>query len=219
MRLAKHPRPATPLTRQLSRKTRHLTLWAGFALLFAAGSLYLLLPMLPNYAVTLQQRYWVALALSAGGLCFVALYRLVLRRTRLWGAFNTWEHELAHALAAWSVGGTVHAITGSSRGGHVVWTGGAGQWWVALAPYWLPTLPLAWLLVWRGFFPSAVSSNIGLAILGFCLAWHALATWQELHLRQTDFEVTGLAFAGAFILAFNGLAIVGFLSYIARASF
>lgn len=183
------------------------------SLLALAVGLHLWWPMLGGYLRVLLQRPGMTAMLITGCCGFLLLYRSWLRRARWWRALNVWEHEVVHALAVWSVGGQVHSIRATANGGELTWSGPRGHWWVALAPYWFPTLPLLWIAIWRWVLQGKVNLLVGLAVLGFVLAWHVVATRDELHLRQSDFQVTGLAYSGAFIVVLNALVLLALVSY------
>ena len=167
------------------------------------------LTMLPHLPRLLFDYLWVPLSLEAfegiivgAGVYFIA-WLLVFRHAFSGSYVSTFEHELTHALFAWA---TLHKVTGLKvtwrQGGACFFEGsGGGNWLIAIAPYWFPTLSIAPLLVlpW-------VSSTATLwvhASLGFVLFYHLTSTWRETHREQTDLKETGWMFAAAFLPSAN----------------
>ena len=75
---------------------------------------------------------------------------------------------------------------------------GEGNWAIAIAPYWFPTLLFPVILA-ESFSHSAVLQYGVGAVMGY----HLLSTWRELHPGQTDIQQTGTTFAWLFLPSAN----------------
>jgi len=127
------------------------------------------------------------------------------------GFLATLEHELTHALFAWA---TFHRVVGfgaSLRGGGHIRYLGRGNWLIAIAPYFVPTLSLIAI----GVLTWAPSHHLvlGGAVLGVTVAYHALSTWTETHRHQSDLREVGWLFCVPFLLAANAFVFGLLLSY------
>ena len=126
----------------------------------------------------------------------------------------TLEHESTHALFAVL---TLHRIVGfrasMGRGGEVRFTG-RGNWLIAVAPYFFPTVALLlFLLAYLLPFPGLPWQGF---LLGVALGYHIVSTARETHRDQTDLKQLGLTFCWLFLPAAN-LAVVGLLVSFAHA--
>lgn len=135
-----------------------------------------------------------------GLLGYVSLWALIFRRRFMGSSFSTFEHELTHAVFAWL---TLHRVVGLrvtwNQGGACMIEGdGAGNWAVAIAPYWFPTLLFPVLLV-----EAITHSSIAQYGVGVVMGYHLLSTWRELHPGQTDIQQTGFIFAWLFLPSAN----------------
>ncbi len=120
-------------------------------------------------------------------------------------------HELTHAIAAWTTGGSVYAIHVEESGGHVDLSHSSA--FVALAPYCVPFHALAVVLGYRLLLwlkPAAQAEALFLLLMGAALAFHALMTWETLtQVKQPDLEAAGgSVFSFALIGALNGLMVL-----------
>ena len=120
-------------------------------------------------------------------------------------------HELTHALAAWTSGGSVFAIHVAEEGGHVDLSHTSA--FVALAPYCVPfhaLLVVAGYRVLLWLKPEAQAETVFLLLMGGALAFHALMTWETLtQVKQPDLDAAGGAlFSFALIGAVNGLVVL-----------
>ncbi|HXT00818.1 MAG TPA: hypothetical protein VN915_09110 [Elusimicrobiota bacterium] len=120
-------------------------------------------------------------------------------------------HELTHALAAWTSGGSVFAIHVEEKGGHVDLSHSSA--FVALAPYCVPFHALAVVagyrvLIWAR--PQAQAEALFLLLMGGALAFHALMTWETLtQVKQPDLDdAGGSVFSFALIGMANGLVVL-----------
>lgn len=134
------------------------------------------------------------------------------------GRLSRWAyvagHEVTHALAAWSTGGSVFAMKVEEKGGHVDVS--HTNVFVALAPY---CVPLYVLLVVAGYRillwlkPDAQADALFLLLMGATLAFHALMTWQTLtEIEQPDLKAAGgKVFSLAVIVCVNALLVLALL--------
>lgn len=120
-------------------------------------------------------------------------------------------HELTHAMAAWTSGGSVFAIHVEEKGGHVDLSHSSA--FVALAPYCVPFHALLVvagyrLLIW--LHPAAQAEALFLLLMGAALAFHALMTWETLtQVKQPDLDAAGgSVFSFALIGIANGLVVL-----------
>jgi hypothetical protein len=144
-----------------------------------------------------------------GGAAY-SLFWLTLKTNRI-GFWATLEHELTHALFAWA---TFHRVVGFSAtmrsGGHIRYTG-KGNWLIAIAPYFFPTVSLIAIavLTWA----PGHHLELGGAVLGVTVAYHALSTWSETHRHQTDLREVGWLFCLPFLVAANAFVFGLLISY------
>ncbi len=130
-------------------------------------------------------------------------------RTARWS--HVLAHELTHAMAAWSTGGSVYGISVGEKEGHVDLS--HSNAFVALAPYCVPFYALAVavgyrLLLW--YKPDAGGEALFLLLLGAALGGHLLFTWDSLtQTRQPDLDQAGgVLFSLSIIAVVNGLMIM-----------
>lgn len=131
--------------------------------------------------------------------------------SRRLGFWATLEHELTHAIFAWA---TFHPVVGfraSLRGGGHIRYLGRGNWLIAIAPYFFPTVSLIAIaaLTWAPGHHLA----LGGAVLGVTVAYHALSTWSETHRHQTDLREVGWLFCVPFLIAANAFVFGLLLAY------
>jgi hypothetical protein len=117
-------------------------------------------------------------------------------------------HELTHALAAWTTGGKVFAISVKEDGGKVDVSHSSA--FVALAPYFVPfhaLLVVAGYRVLLWLRPQAQAETLFLLLMGGALGFHALMTWDTLtQVKQPDLDdAGGIVFSLALVGAANGL--------------
>jgi len=67
--------------------------------------------------------------------------------------------------------------------------GSTGQTWVALAPYFFPTISLFVLIV--AYFVD-LNTKTFLAVLGWTTAFHLITNWSETSFRQPDLQKAGI---------------------------
>ncbi len=153
----------------------------------------------PVWSLDFPDYEWFCAGFSGYTIAWWALFR-----RRFMGSYlSTFEHEFTHAIFAWL---TLHRVVGLSvtwrRGGSCTFEGaGGGNWLIAIAPYWFPTLvvPALGLL-----YVSADQSLPQLhALVGVTTAYHVLSTWTETHSQQPDFQHSGKLFALLFLPTAN----------------
>jgi hypothetical protein len=132
-----------------------------------------------------------------GAAIYSVLWFVFFRRPAFGAFFSTMEHELTHAIFAWI---TLHRVVGFRAtwrsGGHIRYTG-KGNWLIAIAPYFFPTLSLLVMLS-LSFVPREYL-YYGCVALGASVAYHAFSTWSETHRHQTDLREVGFLFCLAFL--------------------
>ena len=194
-----------PLARAIDRLLGWLK-WpiAIVALIFLPGLVYALYFVVRGVAA--HPGNCVPFLLGAGA---YAVFFLAFARRRV-GFWTIVEHELTHALFAWA---TFHRVVGFSAmrgGGHIRYVG-RGNWLIAIAPYFFPTVSLIAIavLTWAPGHHLA----LGGAILGVTVAYHALSTWSETHRHQTDLREVGWLFCVPFLIAANAFVFGLLLAY------
>jgi hypothetical protein len=141
--------------------------------------------------ISLRSARW--LAFSAGLVIFFPCLFLARRLfPAAWSYLETLEHELTHLLIGLlflkiPVGIRVSA----HEGGEVrqIGFGSTGQTWVALAPYFFPTISLFVLVV--AYFAD-LNQRTFLAALGWTTAFHLVTNWGETSFRQPDLQKAGI---------------------------
>ena len=121
--------------------------------------------------------------------CFFVARRLF---SSAWSYLETLEHEITHLLIGLlflkiPVGIRVSA----HEGGEVrqLGFGATGQTWVALAPYFFPTISLFVLII--AYFID-LNTKTFLAVLGWTTAFHLVTNWSETSFRQPDLQKAGI---------------------------
>ena len=109
-----------------------------------------------------------------------------------WSYLETLEHEITHLLVGLlflkiPVGIRVSA----HEGGEVrqIGRGTTGQTWIALAPYFLPTISLFAIIV---AYLIGLDTRTFLAVLGWTTAFHLVTNWGETSFRQPDLKKAGI---------------------------
>lgn len=119
------------------------------------------------------------------------------------------EHELGHTLAALVFFNDVRGFLVHPQGGEMVYQG-AANFFIRLAPYFLPVFTLPLLAAKPFVFPSTHGAiNF---LIGFTLAFHYLFLVQEFRPKQSDIEETGLAFAFCVVFIMNAIFLAIILS-------
>ena len=162
--------------------------------------------------------------LATGAVAYWLAWLLFFRR-RGWGsAVSTLEHELTHAIFALATLHRVHQLRMSwGSGGHVKISREL-DWPILVAPYFFPTVAVAWALTLAAV--SGHDGGLGGGILGVSLAYQLTSTWRETHRGQSDLRRVGFGFAALFlpganllshgaVLAFYRAGILGLASFAA----
>ena len=201
-----HTLEVNPLARLFDRLLGILK-WpiAIAALILVPGLVYALFVVIRGIAA--RPGTCVPFLVGAGAYALV-WFGLGNRRIGFW---TTVEHELTHALFAWA---TFHRVVGfraSIRGGGHIRYLGRGNWLIAVAPYFFPTLSLLAIavLTWA----PGRHLVLGGAVLGVTVAYHALSTWSETHRHQTDLREAGWLFCLPFLVAANAFVFGLLLAY------
>ncbi len=142
--------------------------------------------------------------LMSGLVGYTIAWHFLFRRRWVGSAFSTLEHEITHSVFALL---TFHPVTGMkttwNQGGHMTFRGD-GNWLIFIAPYFFPTLSVLVCLV-RVFLAEDQMMWTN-TILGATIAYHALSTWKETHLGQSDIQRVGVGFSFLFLPGANVLS-------------
>ena len=140
------------------------------------------------------------------------IWRIFLKRLR-W--FNTFEHELTHAIVALMFFRKIKKFEMTQNsGGHIVHVGTFGGTFgsemIGLAPYFLPTFSLILVLILPLISRELYSWMV--PIVGFTLAYHTFSTIDETDEIQPDLNSRGLLYSAIVInsmtLALHGLLFI-----------
>lgn len=141
--------------------------------------------------ISLGNSRWFAF-LAGGAIFFPCWFAAKRLFPGVWCYLETLEHELTHLLVGLlflkiPVGIRVSA----HEGGEVrqIGLGTTGQTWVALAPYFFPTVSLAVLII--AYFVGINTLPL-LGILGWTTAFHLVSNWGETSFRQPDLHKAGI---------------------------
>lgn len=180
---------------------------AAASLVFLPGLVYSLFFVLRAIYVSPARCY----PFLVGAAAYAVVWFAAIRRRPHLGFLATCEHELTHALFAWA---TFHRVIGFHAtlrsGGHIRYVG-RGNWLIALAPYFFPTLSLLVIAV-LNWLPGRQLAAGGV-VLGATVAYQALSNWSETHRHQSDLREAGLLFSALFLTAANALVFGLLLSY------
>jgi hypothetical protein len=109
-----------------------------------------------------------------------------------WCYLQTLEHELTHLFIGLLFLKIPTGIRVSAHeGGEVrqIGLGTTGQIWVALAPYFFPTISIA--VLFFSYF-TELNTLFMLGILGWTTVFHLITNWSETSFRQTDLQKAGI---------------------------
>ena len=108
---------------------------------------------------------------------------------------------------------TFHKPTGMNivedKGGSFSYLG-KGNWFITIAPYFLPTFPLLWMLVDLFLQQQGQFETWYIMSYGFLVGFHISANLTQMHPEQPDFKKAGWWFTILFIPGAN-LFFVGYL--------
>ena len=182
---------------------------AALSVFLLPGLLLSLYEMLQGFAKAPKPLY----PFLSGAALYAVLWLIFFRRPMFGAFFSTMEHELTHAIFAWL---TLHRVVGFratwSSGGHIRYIG-KGNWLIAIAPYFFPTLSVLVLIV-LAFLPKGYLYYGSLA-LGASVAYHACSSWAETHRHQTDLREVGFLFCLCFLPSISVLMYGLLLSFAA----
>jgi hypothetical protein len=135
-----------------------------------------------------------------------------------WSYLETLEHELTHLIVGLlflkiPVGLRVSA----HEGGEVrqIGFGSTGQTWVALAPYFFPTISLFVLII--AYFIDLNTKTL-LAVLGWTTAFHLVTNWGETSFRQPDLQKAGILKTLLILPVMNLISYGSILAFVAGGS-
>ncbi|MFA6032284.1 MAG: M50 family metallopeptidase [Myxococcota bacterium] len=140
----------------------------------------------------------------SGAAAGVVLYPLMRMRK----FFRTFEHETTHMIAAKMCLANMESMTISSSGNGQVSYTRESNFFIALAPYFLPLFALCFTILAPLLHPKL--SAYALVPAGFLLTHHLLASFEEAMVGQPDIHESGRIFSIAFIGVF-GLLIYGII--------
>jgi hypothetical protein len=195
-----------PIARVLDRLLGLLK-WpiAIVALVLAPGLVYALYFVVRDVAHAPHSCLPCVVGAIAYSLLWIALAK---RRMGFW---STLEHEFTHALFAWA---TFHRVVGFAAtmrsGGHIRYTG-KGNWLIAIAPYFFPTLSLIAIAILT-WVPGR-HLEVGGFVLGATVAYHVWSTWSETHRHQSDLREVGWLFSTVFLVAANAFVLGVLVAY------
>ena len=142
--------------------------------------------------------------------CYVALWYSIFCK-RIWGSWlSTLEHEFTHAIFAWL---TFHRVTDFhtswSKGGHIKYVGGEGNWLITISPYFFPLASLLFLTTYL-VYPHLFQGYFHL-VMGVVIGFQACSSWREVHRNQPDLKTVGWPFVFCFLPTSNLLVYSWFL--------
>ena len=133
--------------------------------------------------------------------------------------FAIFEHEFTHMFAAIL---TFHRPKSmrieSDKGGSFGYYG-EGNWFITLAPYFVPTIPI--LIIISGLIVEAFNKpvpSLYVPALGAMFGYHLVSNAAQIHTEQTDFAKAGWVFSLLFLPTANLLAF-GFIWAFAARNF
>ena len=117
---------------------------------------------------------------------------------------SIFEHEFTHMIAALL---TFHAPKSmsieSDKGGSFGYYG-KGNWFITLAPYFIPTFPfllMLFSLIWGRFHNDL--PELFMPVLGMMFGYHLVSNAGQIHTEQTDFPKAGWIFSVLFLPTAN----------------
>lgn len=165
-------------------------------------------------AFSLADSRWRAFAIGVAAFvpCVFVARRLF---NSVWSWLETFEHELTHLIFALMflkvpVGFRVTA----HKGGEMRWVGRGriGETWIALAPYFFPTVSIAVVLVaWA----AGSGSEYLAGALGWTTAFHIATSWAETGVRQPDLRNAGFLKSLIVLPAMNVICYGAILAFVA----
>lgn len=143
-----------------------------------------------------------------GFLLYLVLYVFFLQSKM--DFFEIFEHELAHTLVALLFFKNVFYFAASNSEGRVHHLG-SSNWFIALAPYFLPVFTVPVLII-KPFVTASIHQTVDF-FLGLTLAFHFAALFKEFSPRQPDIGKTGVSYALSAIIPLNAFFTVLTISF------
>jgi hypothetical protein len=167
--------------------------------------------------ISLSDSRWLAFLVGAG--VFLPCHFLAKRLFySAWCYLETLEHELTHLLIGLlflkiPVGLRVSA----HEGGEVrqIGRGTTGETWIALAPYFFPTVSLAVLIF---AYIADLNARILLGVLGWTTVFHLVSNWGETSFRQPDLQKAGMLKTILILPVMNLVCYGSILAFVAGGS-
>lgn len=118
--------------------------------------------------------------------------------------FSIFEHEFTHMIAALLTFHCPRSMKIESDKGGAFGYYGEGNWFITLAPYFLPTFPLLMMII--SLFWTWTGKNIPslfIPVLGMMFGYHLVSNATQIHGEQTDFPKAGWLFSILFLPTAN----------------
>ncbi len=125
--------------------------------------------------------------------------------------FAIFEHEFTHMVAALLTFHRPRSMEINPDKGGSFGFYGKGNWFITIAPYFLPTFPVLMIVlaaVWTGM--EKTLPEMFLPVLGAMFGYHLISNFMQIHGEQSDFKKAGWIFAVLFLPTAN-LLTAGFV--------
>lgn len=143
----------------------------------------------------------------AGASVFIILWFFYFSKSA--GFWSTLEHELTHAFFALLFFRRVHSISASRKTGGYI-SIDSGNVIIALSPYIFPSTAIILLLI-KLILPMSLEIFLNFFI-GYVYAFHFVNLIKEFHPGQPDIRVSGYVQSLIFVIFFNILFFIFFIS-------
>ena len=149
---------------------------------------------------TLNQRFIMNFVIPMGGMIVLWFVIPGLNGSH----FAIFEHEFTHMFAALL---TFHRPKSMSiepdKGGSFGYYG-EGNWFITLAPYFVPTFPIIMIIfsvIWH--WGGEPLPDLYVPVLGMLFGYHLISNAMQIHGEQTDFAKAGWIFSALFLPTAN----------------
>ena len=118
--------------------------------------------------------------------------------------FAIFEHEFTHMIAALLTFHRPRSMNIESDKGGSFGFYGEGNWFITLAPYFVPTFPIFMMLfatIWTGL--GKPLPELFIPVLGMIFGYHLVSNATQIHGEQTDFSCAGWIFSVLFLPTAN----------------
>ena len=118
--------------------------------------------------------------------------------------FAIFEHEFTHMIAALLTFHRPRSMKIEPDKGGSFGYYGEGNWFITLAPYFVPTFPIIMMLfslVWR--WSGEPLPELFMPVLGMLFGYHLVSNATQIHGEQTDFAKAGWIFSCLFLPTAN----------------